>query len=36
MGGGVKIVDKRSEKIDARGYRFSVNKLYTQKNSYRG
>ena len=28
MGGGVKIVDKRSEKIDARGYRFSVNKLY--------
>ena len=36
MGGGVKIVDKRSEKIDARGYKVSVNKLYTQKDSYRG
>ena len=36
MGGGVKIVDKRSAVINSSGYKFSVNKLYTQKDSYRG
>lgn len=36
MGGGVKIVDKRSAVIDSAGYNFSVNKLYTQKDNYRG
>jgi EpsI family protein len=36
MGGGIKIVDKRSAVINSSGYKFSVNKLYTQKDSYRG
>ena len=34
MGSGLKIVDKKIEKIDASKYKFSVNKLYAQKNGY--
>ncbi len=36
MGGGTKIVDKRSVLINSSGYNFSVNKLYIQKDKYRG
>jgi len=36
MGSGLKIVDKRIEQIDSGEHRFSANKLYTQKNNYRG
>ena len=35
IGSGLKIVDKKIEKIDASGYRFSVNKLYIEKDNYR-
>lgn len=35
MGSGV-IVDKETERIDCAGYKFTVNKLYTEKDNYRG
>ena len=36
IGSGIEIADKRVEEIDSDEYRFSVNKLYTQKNDNRG
>jgi len=36
LGSGVKILDKKIEKIDFGKYKFSANKLYTKKDNYRG
>ena len=36
IGSGVKILDKKSEKIDFGKSEFSVNKVYTEKDNYRG
>jgi len=36
IGSSVKIVDKKTEKVDSGEYKFSVNRLDTEKDNYRG
>jgi EpsI family protein len=36
MGGGIEIVDKQTESIDYNEKQFSANKLYTQRDNYKG